>query len=371
MTGGPTLAIDGLAQAWFIWCAAMAVQIVPIALAACALDALLKRAGPVVRGALWWTTIARLALPPDLAATIGVPAFVPSLTLVPYLSGVSGAIDASSAGGSIGAGVTASWIIAAFWIWIAGVLLCAGAAMWRYARGRRRLLDGSSDAPAGVSSLAAAAARQLGCAAPPVRVGRHVVSPVTVGIWRPVIVLPPAVVDVAPAMLTHVLLHEIAHVRRRDPIASVVCLAAQILFWFHPALWWARHRLAILRELACDRTVARVLGDATREYRRTLIVFVHHAATPTGTALGLFQRRSHLLSRIDALTAPPALSRRVERGLAAALILIVSISCAPLLSRGSPTPTFDIPPLDRLPGSLQKRYAVMRALALEEARAAH
>jgi bla regulator protein BlaR1 len=195
--------------------------------------------------------------------------------------------------------------------------------------------------------------------------------PAVIGFFRPCIVLPRPLLERPGREIEHVLLHELAHIRRGDPIASFVCLVAQIVFWFHPAVWCACRRLTTLREMACDRTVARLLGDATPAYRRTLILLARSAAVATaanGTgSLGLFRRQSQLVTRLDALARPVSMRRATEYAASAAIAAAILVSCVPLARvPAAPTVSIDVPPLDQLPGSLQKRYAVMRAMALAE-----
>jgi BlaR1 peptidase M56/HEAT repeats/HEAT repeat len=79
-------------------------------------------------------------------------------------------------------------------------------------------------------------------------------SPATIGVFRPVIVIPsgfPAE-DRAAAFA-----HESAHVRRRDPLTRLVAQIACAVYWFHPLAWLAQ-RLALLeQERACDDAVLR------------------------------------------------------------------------------------------------------------------
>jgi len=57
--------------------------------------------------------------------------------------------------------------------------------------------------------------------------------------------------------LQAILQHEIAHVRRRDNLTGVIHRAVEVLFWFHPLVWWIGGRLIEARERACDESVLR------------------------------------------------------------------------------------------------------------------
>jgi bla regulator protein BlaR1 len=48
------------------------------------------------------------------------------------------------------------------------------------------------------------------------------------------------------------LAHELCHVRRRDNLTSAMHMVVEVVFWFHPLVWWIGVRLMEERERACD-----------------------------------------------------------------------------------------------------------------------
>ena len=82
-------------------------------------------------------------------------------------------------------------------------------------------------------------------------VGPASAGPHVVGIVRPRIVVPPALVA-DPAMLRAALLHELAHVRRRDALARLVEIWAAAVMWWNPVARVVARRLDLAREAACD-----------------------------------------------------------------------------------------------------------------------
>ena len=90
------------------------------------------------------------------------------------------------------------------------------------------------------------------------RVGysEHIHAPVTVGIFHPVILLPADIRDwTTPEERHAVVLHELAHVERRDPIVNLFQTLVGAVLFFHPAVRYALRRLLLERELACDERV--------------------------------------------------------------------------------------------------------------------
>ena len=81
------------------------------------------------------------------------------------------------------------------------------------------------------------------------------VGPITVGLFRPRIILPASSREWPQAQLDAVMTHEGEHIRRRDPLFQWIALLNRAIFWFHPLAWWLERRLSGLAEEACDTAV--------------------------------------------------------------------------------------------------------------------
>ena len=87
-------------------------------------------------------------------------------------------------------------------------------------------------------------------------------SPIVVGCFRSVILLPTSLVSGMPVpQLESILAHELAHVRRYDYLINLLQTCVETVFFYHPAVWWVSRRMRIERENCCDDVVVRVLGD--------------------------------------------------------------------------------------------------------------
>ncbi|HSN24887.1 MAG TPA: M56 family metallopeptidase [Kofleriaceae bacterium] len=82
-------------------------------------------------------------------------------------------------------------------------------------------------------------------------VGPSTCGPHVVGVFRPRIVVPPALVA-EPAMLRAALFHELAHIQRRDSLARVLEVWAAAIMWWNPVARFVLRRLDAAREAACD-----------------------------------------------------------------------------------------------------------------------
>jgi beta-lactamase regulating signal transducer with metallopeptidase domain len=163
--------------------------------------------------------------------------------------------------------------ISACVLWLAGSLAWVGLAIRRVIR-FRRVLKMAEPAPRPLVDRVEALATELGLrAVPQVLLVAGRVSPC---VWalarRPVLVLPSELWSRLDAeQQGALLLHELAHLRRRDPLVRVVELAATAAHWWNPVLWWARRGLHEAEELCCDAWVVRARPGAAPAYATALV----------------------------------------------------------------------------------------------------
>ncbi|MFN0204758.1 MAG: M56 family metallopeptidase [Planctomycetota bacterium] len=130
------------------------------------------------------------------------------------------------------------------------------------------LLDHGSAA----SRASARAARKFKLkSVPEIRWSGAAQVPCVVRPLKPVVVLPAHYDHKSETELLHVLLHEFAHISRRDLIYEAAARFLTILYWYHPAVWIARRQFSLAREVSCDLTVARALGGEMQYYQKTLV----------------------------------------------------------------------------------------------------
>lgn len=104
--------------------------------------------------------------------------------------------------------------------------------------------------------------------------------PVVVGIIKPMILLPPALLcGLDPHQLAAILSHEMAHIRRYDLVVNLLQRIVEAFLFFHPATWWISRRISIEREICCDDMAA---GTRRFEYAAALLRMAEHCATLRG-----------------------------------------------------------------------------------------
>lgn len=96
--------------------------------------------------------------------------------------------------------------------------------------------------------------------------------PVTMGVLRPLVLLPAVWREWDDAKLDAVIAHEVSHVARRDTLTQRLALLHCAIFWFSPLAWWLNRHLADLMEQASDEA-ALASGADLKAYATTLLGF--------------------------------------------------------------------------------------------------
>lgn len=90
----------------------------------------------------------------------------------------------------------------------------------------------------------------------PVRVTPAGLTPGVFGVFRPELILPRAVMhELSASQIQTVVAHEMCHIRRRDNLTAAIHKIIEVIFWFHPLVWWIGANLLREREAACDESV--------------------------------------------------------------------------------------------------------------------
>ena len=161
-------------------------------------------------------------------------------------------------------------------------------------------------------------------------------GPVTVGVWRRVLLLPPKFLEqISEGDMEAVMAHECAHMRRRDYLKNMLYNLLSLPVKYHPALWFTYSRMAESREMVCDAMAAEAVVGRER-YARSLLRLASMVAnrTPARTlhAIGIFDANT-FERRVMKLT-----SRRVEIAgtrriaIVAACVMVGVATCASALA---------------------------------------
>ncbi len=157
-----------------------------------------------------------------------------------------------------------------------------------------------------------------------VRCSDQITSPLTYGIFHPVILLPKTLDRGDTATLQFVLTHEWVHVRRCDALIKLLFAAVLALHWFNPLVWllyWLGNRDL---ELSCDAAVVRRVG---REYRAAYALALLELEEKRSGLLPCFSRlsRNFLEERVKSIMQ---YRRSSAVAVFLAMLLVVGITSA-------------------------------------------
>jgi beta-lactamase regulating signal transducer with metallopeptidase domain len=137
---------------------------------------------------------------------------------------------------------------------------------------------------------------------PRVVVSRRVLTPMAVGLRRPVVVLPERLLgEVGAEEMRDVLVHEVAHIRRGDPLVVLLQELARALYWPIVTVHGLIRELGQAREELCDNHVLR--GRDALSYGETLLHLAELSweARPLRTSVGILHWKGALERRIAGL----------------------------------------------------------------------
>jgi GWxTD domain-containing protein len=148
-------------------------------------------------------------------------------------------------------------------------------------------------------------------------------TPVLIGYWRPVILLPlGCLTGLSAAQVECILLHELAHVMRHDYLVNLLQSLVEGLLFYHPAVWWVSRVVRAERENCCDDRVVETMDR--RAYAATLALLEQRRAP----AAVLAASGGNLMKRIRRLTTESRGAQTPVAPAASAAVLLAIFAAA-------------------------------------------
>ncbi len=168
-------------------------------------------------------------------------------------------------------------------------------------------------------------------------------APSLFGIIRPKILLTPAASGLSDKELEYILLHELAHYKRKDVFINYLLLVLQTVHWFNPVIWYCFKRLRQDMEAATDEKVLSILESSEhKEYGKALLAVLdgYNYAKPAPRLLGMVDDRKNIEERIKMINMA-GLFQRNKRLVMVMGIFCVVLLCGVLLTNGRHASTRD------------------------------
>jgi TonB family protein len=156
------------------------------------------------------------------------------------------------------------------------------------------------------------------------RLSPDVVSPVTFGWRKPVVLLQARFPQMDAAVQDAILCHEVLHVRRGDWGFTLAEELVRAALWFHPAIWWLLGEIGLAREQEVDRLAIEI----TKEREKYMDALLAIAGARAGLDLApapLFLRKRHLKQRVVLILQEARMTKtRLISALAAGLGILAA-----------------------------------------------
>ncbi|MFH1195517.1 MAG: M56 family metallopeptidase [bacterium] len=150
--------------------------------------------------------------------------------------------------------------------------------------------------------------------------------PTVVGYFKPVILIPLGLLLAIPEnQLEAIILHELAHIKRRDFLVNILQNILEVIFFFNPFVWLISSNIRSEREHCCDDMVVKFSGD-TISYIKALANISAIDPDKSGYAMALSLNQNHLFKRIDRIIKMKNYKSNFNRVIISALVLAIGIA---------------------------------------------
>jgi beta-lactamase regulating signal transducer with metallopeptidase domain len=227
------------------------------------------------------------------------------------------------------------WRKAAGTLWVVGGLVALLVQAVRTGRFQSRL-KASRPAPVWLEIWVRELSSAGNVRPPQVRVLAGLTSPVVWGFGPARLIWPQGLENcLSSEGCRAVLLHELAHLRRRDHWTGWLVLTAGCVLWWHPLFWLARRQLVREAELACDAWVVSTRPQARRAYAEALLDVIELASRPVPAhALSATGRRRDVERRLTMILREQFPGRLSLRALLA--VGVLALLAVPTWTPGQP-----------------------------------
>ncbi|MGI8905198.1 MAG: M56 family metallopeptidase [Candidatus Sumerlaeaceae bacterium] len=338
--------LESLGRMWAASLMNASVQIAVLVLLVAVASFLLRNSSPVVRYALWCIVLVRLCIPMGFS----LPSFERSLTPATHISHSSVSPSRASVPRSRSPQSTVSrsqrraefrarvqrerrFMTATGMAWITGSGMIVLIVALRALSLRRRIRALPVVCTPEFDALVHACAADMGLRrSVQVRVAPddECPAPAVTALFKPIIILPQTMVETWTVEdLKPILIHELAHVRRRDVGMNWLQIVLQTFYFFHPLVWLANWKIRTLREEACDDLSIAVLGGSRHTYSVSLLraIELANSARPRWGVVALAERKSDLVKRLRRVLRPEYKPAEESRLKVCAKVVVLGSMC--------------------------------------------
>lgn len=161
--------------------------------------------------------------------------------------------------------------------------------------------------------------------------------PMMAGVFKPVILVPLGLLaQLPPQQVEAVLLHELAHIRRKDYFVNLLQSIAETLFFFNPAILWISSLIRVERENCCD-DIAVEESRSKKEFIHALVSFQEYQQSSSYT-LAFAGGKNHLLDRVKRIIHSDNKSLNIREKLFLLISVFITAGLTMAYTGQEPTP---------------------------------
>lgn len=256
-----------------------------------------------------------------------------------------------------------SWV---FWLYLTGLLIFSLHGMVDFYRVQLLRRRRTSPIPENWQRKVSGLCKNAGITRHPINVvlSGRVLVPVVIGVFKPMILLPFTMFTaLSPEQIETILLHELRHIKNKDQYINLLQTLLEILFFYHPAMWWISKQLRSEREKRIDEWV---VGKSPSPivYAQALFTLETNRSGALQPALAATQSKNLLLTRIKNIMTMKTRRLNHGRNLAALSIIFAAILSLALYDPVSGVNSFGIPEPGYFSSSTYQNISSLDLLAM-------
>ena len=154
-------------------------------------------------------------------------------------------------------------------------------------------------------------------------------SPIIAGFINPIILLPTAITNsISVKDAEAILAHEVAHYIRKDIWVNLLQHTLEMVFYYHPGIWWVSHQLRLDRENCCDDMAVSFTGNNI-DYAKALVNMHQLQIDQPQTTLALYMAKdSNFSQRIKRILFMNANNLNIQNKTTSLMAIIVAVVVA-------------------------------------------
>ena len=150
-------------------------------------------------------------------------------------------------------------------------------------------------------------------------------TPMVIGYFKPIILFPlGAINQLSQQEVEAVLAHELAHIYRNDYLLNIIQSFIEIIFYYHPAVWWISANIRTERENCCDDIAVKICGSSIT-YVKALVTLEEIQPTPNLAMSFSSGSKNQLLNRVKRILNQPQNKFNIMEKFTATCFLLVAL----------------------------------------------